>query len=247
LYRERVVFRPFSVIYLLVLFGIFIIITSMVFSFIREIFIDDLGLPPEYVSFFLLLSLIGSYINLPVTTIESRIPIQTFREMKIFGVTWQIPSISYGVSRTFIMVNLGGAVMPVITSIYLLIKTIPECSNNPLSTYFATLLVLIIVSILVNKSARIVKGLGIATPAYAPPLITVFSVILIDMFFPLQCPIPITYIGGTIGTLIGADLMNFNKIPEIGTPLISIGGAGTFDGVFLTGILSMIIVLFLLF
>ncbi|MBN1682234.1 DUF1614 domain-containing protein [Candidatus Bathyarchaeota archaeon] len=244
---ERLIFKPFSTFYLLLLFGTVLLIISIILSTIRDVLIEGLGLPPEYVSFFLLLSLIGSYINIPFTTVESRVPIQIIREVRAFGVTWKIPIKSYNISKTYVMINLGGAIMPIITSIYLLINTIPYCSSDPLNSYYSTLLVLIIVSFFVNRSARIVKGLGIATPALGPPLITVFTVIFLDAFLSIHCPIPVTYIGGTLGTLIGADLLNLKKIPELGSPLISIGGAGTFDGVFLTGIISVMIVFFLLF
>ena len=47
------------------------------------------------------------------------------------------------------------------------------------------------------------------------------------------------YVSGTLGALIGADLSNLGKIPDLGAPVASIGGAGTFDGVFLTGIIAV--------
>ncbi len=48
------------------------------------------------------------------------------------------------------------------------------------------------------------------------------------------------YISGSIGTLIGADLLNLDKLQGMGAPVVSIGGAGTFDGIFLTGILAVV-------
>jgi uncharacterized membrane protein len=53
---------------------------------------------------------------------------------------------------------------------------------------------------------------------------------------------PVAYVAGSIGTLIGADLWNLGRVAELGAPLVSIGGAGTFDGVFLTGIIAGLIV-----
>jgi len=44
-----------------------------------------------------------------------------------------------------------------------------------------------------------------------------------------------------LGTLIGADLTNLDKLSGLGAPVASIGGAGTFDGIFLTGILAVIL------
>ena len=45
--------------------------------------------------------------------------------------------------------------------------------------------------------------------------------------------------GGTLGTLVGADLLNLGKISEIGASIVSIGGTGIFDGVYMTGITAI--------
>ncbi|HXR25479.1 MAG TPA: DUF1614 domain-containing protein, partial [Candidatus Binataceae bacterium] len=45
----------------------------------------------------------------------------------------------------------------------------------------------------------------------------------------------VAFVSGVLGTLIGADLMNLNQLNTLGAPVASIGGAGTFDGVFLSG------------
>jgi uncharacterized membrane protein len=55
---------------------------------------------------------------------------------------------------------------------------------------------------------------------------------------------PLAYIGGSLGTLIGADLLNLDKVAGLGAPVASIGGAGTFDGIFLTGVLAVLIASF---
>ena len=52
---------------------------------------------------------------------------------------------------------------------------------------------------------------------------------------------PLAYIAGSLGTLIGADLTNLDKVRGLGAPIASIGGAGTFDGIFLTGILAVLL------
>jgi uncharacterized membrane protein len=48
-------------------------------------------------------------------------------------------------------------------------------------------------------------------------------------------------VAGTLGTLIGADVLNLQKVGHLGTPVASIGGAGTFDGIFLNGILAVLL------
>jgi uncharacterized membrane protein len=52
----------------------------------------------------------------------------------------------------------------------------------------------------------------------------------------------VAYISGTLGTLIGADLLNMRAITKLGAPVVSIGGAGTFDGVFLAGVIAVLLV-----
>jgi uncharacterized membrane protein len=52
---------------------------------------------------------------------------------------------------------------------------------------------------------------------------------------------PLAYIAGSFGTLIGADLLNLNKLADLKAPILSIGGAGTFDGIFVTGIVAVLI------
>lgn len=41
--------------------------------------------------------------------------------------------------------------------------------------------------------------------------------------------------------LIGADLLNLGAVRGLGAPVASIGGAGTFDGIFVTGILAVLL------
>jgi uncharacterized membrane protein len=51
----------------------------------------------------------------------------------------------------------------------------------------------------------------------------------------------VAYVAGTIGCLLGADILNLGSVADLGAPVASIGGAGTFDGVFLTGIVAVLI------
>ncbi|MCX9013064.1 MAG: DUF1614 domain-containing protein [Candidatus Methanoperedens sp.] len=187
---------------------------------------QKLGFPPEYSVLLLLLSLIGSYVNIPVKRIESRTRVVSGVAIDFYGFRYIIPPLQVKQS-TIIAINLGGAVIPVIVSVLL----IPRA--NPADV----LLGVSVMSILIHMIARPVRGLGIAVPALLPPLM---SAALALMLSPQQAPI-IAYISGTLGSLIGADLLNLKKIPELGTPVASIGGAGTFDGIFLTGIISVLL------
>jgi uncharacterized membrane protein len=47
-----------------------------------------------------------------------------------------------------------------------------------------------------------------------------------------------------LGTLLGADILhlaNTRTLNRLRSPMLSIGGAGTFDGIFLTGILAVLL------
>jgi len=92
--------------------------------------------------------------------------------------------------------------------------------------------------VIVHSLARLVPGVGIAVPMFIPPLAAA-AVALILAF--RRAP-PVAYVAGSMGALIGADIWNLGRIAELGAPIVSIGGAGTFDGVFLTGILAGLLV-----
>jgi uncharacterized membrane protein len=82
-----------------------------------------------------------------------------------------------------------------------------------------------------------VPGVGIAVPMIVPPLAAAGVALLLAF---RRAP-PVAYVAGSMGALIGADLLNLPDIAAIGAPVVSIGGAGTFDGVFLTGIIAGLI------
>ena len=64
---------------------------------------------------------------------------------------------------------------------------------------------------------------------------------IVALVLSRQNAAPLAYIAGGLGTLIGADITNLDKVRGLGAPVASIGGAGTFDGIFLTGILAVLL------
>lgn len=173
--------------------------------------------------------LMGSYINIPVTRIRAKNPIIRVRRVRVFGVIYHVPIIAIGVDEVLLVVNVGGAVIPAAASIYLL-------SQTPQITLEA-LLAITSVAIAVKLVSRPVRGIGIVAPSLVPPLFAALATMLIAA----ENAHIIAYVSGTLGTLIGADLMNFRAFSKLGSPIISIGGAGTFDGIFLSGIMAVLI------
>lgn len=238
------VYRPFSKLYfILFLFGVFIVI-QLIINSLRNVLISGLGIPPEYVGIYMFISLFGSWINIPLTTLQTRIQVKSMREVSAFGVSWRHPVLEG--QMTHVSINLGGAVVPILTSIYLLIVSIPSSTANLFESYAVALSILLVVTLTVNRVSRVIPGLGVASPVFVAPAVTAVMTILIDLIIPLSCPTQVAYVGGTLGTLIGADLLNFKKLREVGEPYVSIGGAGTFDGVYLTGLISVLMVWLLL-
>ncbi|HJY82401.1 MAG TPA: DUF1614 domain-containing protein, partial [Candidatus Binatia bacterium] len=130
--------------------------------------------------------------------------------------------------QTIIAVNLGGAVVPTLISLYLLFTT---------GLFVRGLLGVIFVSAIVYRLARPVPGVGIAIPIFVPPLIAALTGLLLA---PEHAP-ALAYVAGTMGCLIGADLLNLHRLAGLGAPVASIGGAGTFDGIFFTGIIAVLL------
>jgi uncharacterized membrane protein len=142
---------------------------------------------------------------------------------------YPVPSVESRHSETIISINLGGAIMPIALSAYLLLRNSPAVVPSAIA-------ILIIAAILFFMS-RPVKGLGIVTPMFIPPLITAIVAIMVGSGY---APV-VAYVGGTVGTLVGADLFHINSIKTLGAANMSIGGAGTFDGIFLTGLLAVLL------
>ena len=85
--------------------------------------------------------------------------------------------------------------------------------------------------------ARPVPGIGIALPVFVAPLMAAFIAIFMA---PSAYAPSVAYISGTLGTLIGADIMHIKDLGKVQAPVLSIGGAGTFDGIFLAGIIAVL-------
>ena len=185
-----------------------------------------MGVDRRYVFSVLLLSLLGSYINIPLFQLPPE-KIVSGQEVFFFGMRHMIPVVR-GWPGTVVAVNVGGAIIPFILSLYLMRKN---------DLYGPALSGVAIVAFAVYQMAYPVAGLGIAVPVFVPPLLAAVVALMLSR----KSAPALAYISGTLGTLIGADVMNLSKIQGLGAPVASIGGAGTFDGIFLTGILAVLL------
>jgi uncharacterized membrane protein len=216
----------FYVFFVILIFAVLVLISTDV---IRITF-EAVGFTPLAIVLTLIACLIGSSINIPLYKVETTGPIVRDEYVRWFGITYRIPRVSYGEESTQVAVNVGGALIPTSLSVFLL-------SISSVSIVILSLVGVLIVTIVTHLVARPVRGVGVVTPVFISPLVAAVSAILLS---PAH-PVIVAYVAGTLGTLIGADLLNLGKIPALGAPVASIGGAGTFDGVFLTGIIAALI------
>ena len=208
---------------LVFLFGVLIVLIQL--RVLRYAYMK-LGISSGTAMLLLFGSLVGSYFNIPITLL----PGQTVRSGEVidfFGMEYVVPVVAQW-PGTMIAVNVGGAVIPTVMSIYLLARY-----DLWLRGTVATALV----ALVIHWWADPVPGVGIAVPVFAPALVTA----VVALVLARERAAPLAYVAGSLGTLIGADLTNLDRIPGLGAPVASIGGAGTFDGIFLTGILAVLL------
>jgi uncharacterized membrane protein len=204
---------------LLLLFILFLPALVFLFYFnVAAISFTKLGLSPEGAILLFGLSLLGSVVNIPLarqrTVVED--PLWPFSSFFFYYPP--------RVRQQVIAVNFGGAVVPTVFALYLLQRT-------PL---FPAVVASAVVAWAAKSIARVVPGVGIALPAFIPPLVAAGAALLLAGEYAA----PVAYIAGSIGTLVGADLLNLRKIRSLGPQLVSIGGAGVYDGIFLVGVVA---------
>lgn len=221
---------PFLILLILLLPILFILFASTI-----TLAFQKLGLPLPVAFTLFWASLIGSFINIPVKEIRSYGPIVRVTKVSFFGITYPVPYVDWGEQKTVVSVNVGGALVPLSVVFYEILRLIILEQNELL----IRVVIAVFISTIISKAfSRPVKGLGIAIPTFIPPLVAVLLALTIGT--PNR-PL-VAYISGTMGVLIGADLLNWNKLKDLGASMVSIGGAGTFDGIFLAGIIAVLLV-----
>lgn len=220
------------------------------------------GLSYQEASLLLIASLIGGVINIPLT--RRHVQLANPRLAQMSPSMQRLAMIFHfyppATVEEVVAINVGGGIIPVGFSAYLLWRY----PSVILLAVVATLLVALAAKLL----ARPMPGIGIALPGFIPPIVAAgvaFALVaLAGNPLGMVSVAPIAYVSGTLGTLIGADLLNLPLVlrggllaagpqrvwrpgPDVpANPdkprIVSIGGAGVFDGVFLTGILAAFLV-----
>jgi uncharacterized membrane protein len=219
-------YLPLALPHFSLLIGIFLVLVAWIEVQALRLAYMRIGLGPRAAPLLLLASLGGSYLNIPVARLAGH-QIVSGQEVLFFGMRHVIPVVLEW-PDTIVAVNVGGAVIPGLLSLFLLVRY---------RLWVRGLLAVAGVAVVCHMLAEPIPGLGIALPVFVPPVSTAVVALLLSR---RQAAL-LAYIGGCLGTLIGADLVNLDKVQGLGAPVVSIGGAGTFDGIFLTGILAVLL------
>ena len=211
-----------ATVFLAILVALFVLVQIGVLSRAYSL----LGLNPFVVVLALFGSLLGSYVNIPIARLPGE-RIVAHEVVEFMGVPFLAP-VAVNWPGTVLAINVGGALIPALLSLYLLIRN---------RLWLSALVAVAIVAFVVHDMATPIRGVGIAVPTIAPPLLAAFVGLILSRDYAA----PLAYIAGSLGVLIGADLMNLGELQTLGAPVASIGGAGTFDGVFITGLLAVLL------
>jgi len=219
-------YYPLTLPFLLILLGVLVALAFLAVLRVLQFAYAQLGIAPRYFFTWLFLSLAGSYVNLPILRLS---PEQMTRlyEVPFYGVPYVIPSVETS-PGPILAINVGGAIIPILMSLFLIVKN---------DLYRKAAWGVAIVSLACYLLAEPVAGVGIAIPVFYPPVIAA----IVALSLSRRYAAPLAYACGSLGTLIGADLMNLGRVRGLGAPVMSIGGAGTFDGIFVVGLVAVLL------
>jgi uncharacterized membrane protein len=211
---------------LLLIVAIAFLVTVVQLGILRIAF-DRLGLSADSAALLLMVTLFGSMLNLPLFTVRTDPVEQEKRLRDIPRILLRRVKVIPG--KTIIAVNVGGCVVPLAFSLYLF--------NHSQPGVLHTITAIATVAIVSYGISFSVPKVGIAMPVLVAPVTAAIAAVMLD---PEQAP-TLAYIGGTLGVLIGADILRLKDIGRLGEPVASIGGAGSFDGIFITGIVAVLL------
>ena len=217
-------FSPAQLIFILVLLALLVgVIQVGAFS----IAFDKVGLSHSSAMLILLFSFMGSLINIPLFKIKANESTPARIPYYLRGILKLPPRPFQGYTQLY--VNMGGCLIPLTVSAYIIRFTHYDFTKIAIAT--------LLMSIISFFFSRPIKGVGIGMPLFIAPL----AAAIIAINLAPEYSAPVAYISGTLGVLIGADLLRIKDIKEMGSPVASIGGAGTFDGIFITGIVAALL------
>ncbi len=208
---------------------VLMVIMPIAFANLLSAALLKLNLQPQTASVIVLGIFAGSLINIPVRRIVKAEPV-TVDPLAVFGLHGLWPEMQRVRQDTVVAVNVGGCVIPTALAIYEAWRLISR------GQAVGALVLAVVVNVVVcHWLARPVKGVGITMPALVPAAVAAGTALLAA---PAQAT-PVAFVAGVLGPLIGADLLNLPLVERVESGMVSIGGAGTFDGILLSAIVAL--------
>ena len=220
------IYRPLTARFLALLGGILALSLFALELGLATSAYERLGIHHRTAIALLAASLLGSWLNLPIARFPD-VELLSGRSFETLGVRYTVPVVERW-PGTILALNVGGAVIPVLLSAALALRV---------GHLLELAAVIGVVALFTHAIAKPVPGVGIVVPALLPPLGAAGAA----LWLAPDVPAAAAYVGGTLGTLLGADVANLGRIRSLGAPVASIGGAGTFDAIFVTGIVAVLI------
>ncbi|MDE3042638.1 MAG: DUF1614 domain-containing protein [Nitrospirota bacterium] len=213
----------------LILFLILLALLPLVFGQLFTTALMKLRLEPSTAILLVMGIILGSGINIPLKHI-ARTKALVEDPLAIVGLTGRWPWIQRARQETVIAVNVGGCLIPAGLALYEIAHLL---FDNPRSLPWLAIAVAVNTAVC-YRLAQPVSGVGIALPGLVPAAVAAMSALWLA---PEQAP-QAAFVAGVLGPLIGADLLHLRDIEALETGIASIGGAGTFDGIVLSGIVA---------
>ncbi|MDO9034002.1 MAG: DUF1614 domain-containing protein [Methanoregula sp.] len=224
-----------SVLVILLIVGIVIFLIPLLFLGVIGAAFTKLGFSWIMAIAVVLLMLFGSYVNIPVYTIRRDMVRVSPDTTSMYSA--DTPWSPAPVWDTVISINLGGAILPVCISLYLLYQAVLITGTSllvPVGTGIA------LVALVTFVSTRPVPGVGLRVPLIIPALTALLIGLLLFGGAGVQATV-LAFVSGTIGILLGGNLAQLHRIKALDVTDVSIGGSGTFGAIFICCILPALI------
>jgi uncharacterized membrane protein len=213
----------------LVLFVVLLLLLPLMFGQLMVAALAKLHLGPMAALLVMIGIIVGSVINIPVHRIVHE-KVVSHHPLALFGLSDLWPDLRRSGSQTIIAVNVGGCLIPTGLAVYELAYLM---ASDPLALVHVAIACAVSI-VACYFLASPVPGVGVLIPGLIPPAIAATLAVILA---PEQAP-PVAFIAGVAGPLVGADLLHLKEIRGAAAGVASIGGAGTFDGIVLSGIVA---------
>jgi len=192
--------------------------------------LSKLGIPSDIGMGIVFCILLGSLINIPLKRVKtvSKIPIDL---RQLYGLNRFFTRQKLQKNEMTIAVNFGGCVVPLALALHQLTRLFTA------EIILMPIVVIIINVIICYRLSEVKTGVGILLPAFVPGIIAALCALILTP----EAPSAVAFCAGILGPLIGADLLRLKQIIALGSGAASIGGAGTFDGIVISGFVALLL------